>query len=97
MIAPRLPPDPFRGELAEGIQSRMASHAARVADDTVADDAAEAFLSELDEALWVLERVQRAEETAFEHAARKADHIEDFRRLLYRLHLVLSEWEGHAA
>jgi hypothetical protein len=83
------PPDWTAAE----IERFTAEMAARELHDTVADDAAEGFLSELDEALWIFAQVQEAEEHSFSHAARKADHIEDLRRLLYRLHLVLADWE----
>ena len=82
---------------AAEIERFTAEMASRALADTVADDAAEGFLSELDEALWIFEEVQAAEENCFVHATRKADHIEDFRRLLYRLHLVLVDWEEVAA
>jgi hypothetical protein len=65
--------------------------------DTIADDCAEGFLGELDEILWVLGDIQQATENQFQHATRKADHIQDLRRLLYRLHLVLTGWEEFAA
>jgi hypothetical protein len=87
------PPD-WRAAEIERFTAEMTT---RTLDDTVADDAAEGFLGELDEALWIFEEVQVAEENAFAHANRKADHIEDFRRLLYRLHLVLVDWEETAA
>lgn len=75
------------------IERFAAEMRARTLDDTMADDAAEGFLSELDEALWIFEEVQQAEENTFVHATRRAEHIEDFRRILYRLHLVLVDWE----
>jgi hypothetical protein len=87
------PPDWTAAEL----ERFTAEMGARELHDTVADDAAEGFLSEIDEALWIFTEVQEAEENSFPHAARKADHIEDLRRLLYRLHLVLVEWEEAAA
>jgi hypothetical protein len=61
--------------------------------DTSADETAMAFLNELDEALWLLTDAQQVPMNTFERAARKAAHIADFRRLLYRLHVVLAEWE----
>jgi hypothetical protein len=69
----------------------------RTARDTVADDCAEGFLSELDEILWVLQDITQAEQNQFRLATRKTDHIEDLRRLLYRLHRVLTGWEECAA
>jgi hypothetical protein len=86
------PPDWTAAE----IERFIAEMGGRELHDTVADDAAEGFLSEVDEALWIFTEVQEAEENSFPHAARKADHIEDLRRLLYRLHLVLVEWEEAA-
>lgn len=86
------PPDWTAAE----IERFTAEMGARELHDTVADDSAEGFLGELDEALWVFTEVQETEETSFAHAARKADHIEDLRRLLYRLHLVLVDWEETA-
>lgn len=90
--------NPFRpvGAVDSLVRGLMAERQARIADDTVADDCAEGFLAELDEALWMLDEVHQTEELAFIHATRKADHIEDFRRILYRLHLVLSDWEETA-
>jgi hypothetical protein len=87
------PPDWAAAE----IERFTAEMAARELHDTMADDAAEGFLSELDEALWIFMEVQEAEENSFPHAARKAHHIEGLRRLLYRLHLVLVDWEETAA
>jgi hypothetical protein len=75
----------------------IARREARTARDTLADDCADGFLGELDEMLWVLQDLQQAEENHFRHATRKADHIEDLRRLLYRLHTVLTGWEESAA
>lgn len=75
----------------------LAEMRARTADDTVADDCAMGFLGELDEALWILAETREAGENAFAHATRKTDHIEEFRRVLYRLHVVLAEWEQEAA
>ena len=69
----------------------------RTADDTMADDCAMGFLGELDEALWILTETQEAGENAFAHATRKIDHIEEFRRILYRLHVVLADWEQEVA
>ena len=63
------------------------------AQDTMADDCAEAFLGDLDETLWLVEEMYEVEEQAFAYATRQAEHIEDLRRLLYRLHLILVEWE----
>jgi hypothetical protein len=82
---------------AREIERFTAGMRARTLDDTVADDAAEGFLSELDEALWIFEEIQQAEENTFAHAARQAEHIEAFRRILYRLHLALVDWEEVAA
>jgi hypothetical protein len=87
------PPDWAAAE----IERFTAEMGARELHDTIADDAVEGFLGELDEALWIFAEVQEAEEHSFAHAARKADHIEDLRRLLYRLHLVLVDWEEVAA
>jgi hypothetical protein len=87
------PPDWTAAEIDRFTAERQA----RALDDTVADDAVEGFLSELDEALWIFEEVQAAEEHTFVHATRKADHIEVFRRILYRLHMVLVDWEEVAA
>jgi hypothetical protein len=100
VIARRDPGDP-RGinppELIDVVGRFIEEQQARTAHDTVADDCAEGFLGELEEVLWLLQEIQQAEENAFEHAVRKADHIEDLRRLLYRLHLVLTAWEEVAA
>jgi hypothetical protein len=70
---------------------------ALTADDTVADDCAMGFLGELTEALWILDEIQEADENAFRHATRKTDHIGEFRRVIYRLHEVLADWEQEAA
>lgn len=86
------PPDWMAAE----IERYTAEMRVRTLHDTVADDAAEGFLGELDEALWIFEEVQAAAENSFAHANRQADHIEAFRRLLYRLHLVLIDWEETA-
>ena len=75
----------------------IARHEGRTAHDTAADDCAEGFLGELDEILWVLQDLQRAEDHHFRQATRKTDHIVDLRRLLYRLHRVLTGWEEAAA
>lgn len=90
--------DPFRPADAAGalVRNLLEERRARTLHDTVADDCAEGFLAELDKALWMLDEVHQAEELAFAHATRKADHIEDFRRILYRLHLVLADWEESA-
>jgi hypothetical protein len=99
MIAYRDPGDPRRinqpesPDLVDEVGRFFEERQARTAHDTVADDCAEGFLGELDEILWLLQEIQQAEENAFEHATRKADHIEDLRRLLYRLHVVLTAWE----
>jgi hypothetical protein len=74
-----------------------ARHEGRTAHDTSADDCAEGFLGELDEVLWVLQDVGQAQENHFRQAARQTDHIQELRRLLYRLHLVLTGWEECAA
>lgn len=87
------PPDWTAAEIERFTAEMMT----RTLGDTVADDVAEGFLGELDEALWIFAEVQAAEENTFAHATRKADHIEGFRRLLYRLHLVLVDWEEEAA
>lgn len=68
----------------------------RTEHDMIADDCAEGFLTELEEVLWVMQEMQRADEHAFRHSVRKADHIEAFRRVLHRLHLVLTDWEDSA-
>ncbi|MGI8330575.1 hypothetical protein ACRYCC_11470 [Actinomadura scrupuli] len=75
----------------------IARHEGRTAHDTAADDCAEGFLGELDEILWVLQDIQRAEDNHFRQATRKTDHIVELRRLLYRLHRVLTGWEEAAA
>jgi hypothetical protein len=64
-----------------------------VAGDTPADAAAKGFLADLNEALWLLDEVQQAPKSTFEYATRKADHIKEFQRVLYRLHVVLAGWE----
>jgi hypothetical protein len=89
---------PFRStDAVRGlVHDLMAERQARTARDTVADDCAEGFLAELEEALWLLEQNRQAEEFAFAHAMRKSDHVEDFRQILYRLHLILSDWEETA-
>jgi predicted Zn-dependent protease len=74
-----------------------ARHEGRTARDTTADDCAEGFLGELDEILWVLQDVQQAADVHFRQASRKDDHIQELRRQLYRLHLVLTGWEECAA
>ncbi|ACY96579.1 MULTISPECIES: hypothetical protein [Thermomonospora] len=61
--------------------------------DTPADDCATAFLSAVDEALWVLLDAQRAPACAFAGAARRHEHIRQLRRLLDRLHELLSQWQ----
>ncbi|GAA2081238.1 hypothetical protein [Actinomadura alba] len=67
---------------------------ARAGDDTVADDCAMDFLSELDDVLWILEdTTSRVPEVAFRHAADKAGHVRELRRLLHRAHVVLVAWE----
>lgn len=103
MITRHGPEDPSRSGLPApvpepaGMTGRLREERRRRTEhDTLADDCAEGFLAELDEALWMREEVQRAAEHAFRHAARKADHIETFRRVLYRLHLVLTDWEESA-
>lgn len=69
---------------------------AGTAADTVADDHAMTFLDELDESLWVLGEIRHSDELAFRHAARKADHVVDLRRVLHRLLAVLDDWEREA-
>ncbi|MCW2941407.1 MAG: hypothetical protein JWN00_4392 [Actinomycetia bacterium] len=91
--------DPDRVELPDlmaRVQDFIEERQVRTAHDTVADDCAEGFLGELDEALWLLDEIEEADENAFAHAARKADHVAEFRRVLYRLHLVLTDWEQSA-
>ncbi|MBA9003537.1 hypothetical protein [Thermomonospora cellulosilytica] len=61
--------------------------------DTVADDCVTAFLSALDDSLWLLAEAQRAPSCAFENAARPQDHITDLRRLVHRLQGLLLRWE----
>lgn len=95
MISRRNPLRPV-GPMDGLVRDLMAERQTRTAKDTVADDCAEGFLADLDEALWMLDEVHKAEELAFVHATRKSDHIEDFRRILYRLHLVLADWEETA-
>jgi hypothetical protein len=90
----RPPAATFRS--AEPSRFRADPHAG-TADDTVADDCAVGFLDELDETLWLLGEVPVAAASSFAHAARKADHIEEFRRLIYRLHVLLACWEQEAA
>jgi hypothetical protein len=84
-------------EIPEGfdLQARqfLEEMRARTADDTVADDTVEGFLDALDEAMWILDRAGEVEETAFAHARRQADHVGELRRILYRLHLVLADWQ----
>jgi hypothetical protein len=86
-------PPPLATFLSAESSRFLAEMRARMADDTVADDCAMGFLGELDEALWVLEEMHEAAENAFAHVARPADHIADLRRVLYRLHVVLADWE----
>lgn len=61
--------------------------------ETVADDCVVAFLSSLEESLWILADAQRAPANAFGNAARGHDHVRDLRRMLHRLHKLLSQWE----
>jgi hypothetical protein len=68
----------------------------RRAEDTVADDYAMTFLSELDEVLSIVEEIQGVRENAFGHAVRKDEHVRDFRRVLFRLHVLLATWEQEA-
>jgi len=96
--APPVPGDPgqpIREGLAEAASRLLAERLEHTARDTLADESAEDFLDALDQALWLLEQSQ--DQTAahsFTHAARPTEHIEDLRRLLYRLHLVLTSWES---
>jgi hypothetical protein len=86
-------PPPLATFLSAEASRFLAEMRARTAADTVADDCAMGFLGELDEALWVLEEMYEAAENAFAQATRKTDHITDLRRVLYRLHVVLADWE----
>jgi hypothetical protein len=87
-------PPPIRREgLVEATSRLLAERLEHTAHDTLADDCAESLLSALDEALWMAEEMYETEEHCFAHASRQAEHIEDFRRLLYRLHLILVDWE----
>lgn len=61
--------------------------------DTLADDCVMDFLGDLGESLWILADLQRSPANDFGQAARKQDHINELRRILYRLHQVLVEWE----
>lgn len=89
----RRTPPPLATFLSAESSRFLAEMRARTAADTVADDCATGFLGELDEALWLLEETHEGAENAFAHAARPADHIADLRRVLYRLHVVLADWE----
>lgn len=64
--------------------------------DTPADDCAMDLLGDLDESLWIYDDVRRADGHAFRHARRQDDHAEEMRRILYRLHRILVDWEAEA-
>ncbi|MEO5875069.1 MAG: hypothetical protein ABIS86_13915 [Streptosporangiaceae bacterium] len=58
--------------------------------DNPADEAAEAFLDVLHEAV----RAGEGWCGAFGAASRQDDHLAEFRALLFRLHVQLTGWEG---
>lgn len=62
-------------------------------DETVADDLAMNLLDDLDEVLWVYRETERLDGHDFGSAVRRRDHVAELRRLLYRLHRLLVEWE----
>ncbi|MBO2447013.1 hypothetical protein J4573_07925 [Actinomadura barringtoniae] len=64
--------------------------------DTLADDCAMELLGDLDESLWIYDDVRRVDGHAFRHARRQDDHAEEMRRILYRLHRILVDWEAEA-
>ncbi|MFG2007341.1 hypothetical protein ACGFNU_50150 [Spirillospora sp. NPDC048911] len=72
----------------------IARRAADTADDTPADDCALDLLCDLDESLWIYDDARRANPNAFRNAIRQSDHADELRRVLYRLHRVLVEWEA---
>ena len=61
-------------------------------DDTPDDEAAEAFLDVLHEAVRAGEQWCEA----LGDAARKNDHLVEFRALVFRLHRLLTGWEREA-
>ncbi|MFI0451339.1 hypothetical protein [Actinomadura sp. 6N118] len=62
--------------------------------DSPADDCALDLLCDLDESLWIYEDARRADPNAFRNAIRQSDHVNELRRVLYRLHHTLVEWEA---
>jgi len=54
------------------------------------------LLGDLDESLWIYDDVRRNDGHAFRHARRQDDHAEEMRRILYRLHRILVDWEAEA-
>ncbi|KAB2344045.1 hypothetical protein [Actinomadura rudentiformis] len=62
--------------------------------DSPADDCALDLLCDLDESLWIYDDARRADPNAFRNATRQSDHVDELRRVLYRLHHTLVEWEA---
>lgn len=85
------PSNSDRTRLRGDLEHVMAQQRTHQAGDTEADNGATEFLESLQEALLTLET--RAPAACFEHATRKADHLEALRRTLGLLLDLLADWE----
>lgn len=77
--------DKLRAEIERFVGEQRARRAA----DTEADACAVRLTHDLEDAILALE----TDPSGFEHATRKADHVEELRRLLGILLDVLADWE----